>query len=106
MLNETRIVLANLDWLVHHLDMRLDFGAGVVLDRNGQPEFTLDDLAIIGLTPATELSIMWVDPGLWDAAALLGREVRIKVRPWRDGPEDESATRGGSIDKGDKRTGD
>jgi len=47
-------VLANLDWLMTHLDMRLDYPAGVVLNKDGEPEFLLSDLATIGLTPATE----------------------------------------------------
>lgn len=50
----SRIALANLDWLIYHLNMRLDYAAGVVYASDGSPEFTLDDLATIGLTPATE----------------------------------------------------
>lgn len=72
-------VLANLDWLMLHLDMKLDYAAGVVRDKNGAPEFLLADLATIGLTPATEPVVMWLDPALWDAAALIGREVRIRL---------------------------
>lgn len=50
---ETEIALANLDWLIHNRDMRLDYGARAVLYANGEPGYVLDDLAAIGLTPAT-----------------------------------------------------
>lgn len=66
MINESRTVLANLDWLMHHLDMRLDYAAGIVRNKDGEPEFMLADLAIIGLTPATEPDIMWISPAVWD----------------------------------------
>jgi len=72
-------VLANLDWLMLHLDMKLDYAAGVVRNKEGEPEFTLADLATIGLTPATEPIVMWLNPALWDAAALIGKEVRIRL---------------------------
>jgi hypothetical protein len=58
MQNETEIVLANLDWLMMHQGMRLDYAArAVVLISNppykSDPYYTLDDLAVAGLTPAT-----------------------------------------------------
>lgn len=46
-------VLANLDWLQHHRDMKLDYAAGVVYGSDGEPEYMLEDLATAGLTPAT-----------------------------------------------------
>ena len=50
--NETEIVLANLDWLILHEGMKLDFASrSVTLD--GEPYYVLDDLAVPGLTPAT-----------------------------------------------------
>jgi hypothetical protein len=49
------VVLANLDWLMVHLEMKLDYAAGVVRDKNGEPEYLVADLATAGLTPATEL---------------------------------------------------
>lgn len=55
MQNETEIALANLDWLMMHKGMRLDYGARAVLAADHwSPVLTLDDLAVIGLTPATE----------------------------------------------------
>lgn len=54
MQNETEIALANLDWLMMHKGMRLDYGARVVLAADHwSPVLTLDDLAVEGLTPAT-----------------------------------------------------
>lgn len=53
MQNETEIALANLDWLTMHESMRLDYSARAVLDSDGSPYYTLDDLTIVGLTPAT-----------------------------------------------------
>jgi len=50
-------VLANLDWLQYHLDMKLDYSAEVVRNKNGEPEFTLADLATAGLTPATDVNL-------------------------------------------------
>lgn len=54
MQNETEIALANLDWLMLHKFMRLDYAARAVLAADGSPVLTLDDLTVIGLTPATE----------------------------------------------------
>jgi len=60
MLRETEIALANLGWLIDHLDARLDYAAGAVfLGVTEEPEFLLADLTIPGLTPATEA-------GAWD----------------------------------------
>ena len=54
MQNETEIVLANLDWLMMHEGMRLDYAARAVMRvADGQPYYMLDDLAVAGLTPAT-----------------------------------------------------
>jgi hypothetical protein len=53
MQNETEIVLANLDWLALHQGMRLDYSARAVVSVDGEPYYTLDDLAVAGLTPAT-----------------------------------------------------
>ena len=78
-MNETRTVLANLDWLIHHLGVTFDYEAGVIFNSKGEPEFMLEDLATIGLTPATEPPIMWLDPALWDASALVGRVIRFRV---------------------------
>lgn len=52
------VVLANLDWLMLHLDMKLDYAAGVVRDKNGEPEFLLADLGMAGLTPATAVELI------------------------------------------------
>jgi hypothetical protein len=54
MQTETEIALANLDWLIHHDGMRLEYGARAVLNADGEPAYVLDDLAAVGLTPATE----------------------------------------------------
>jgi hypothetical protein len=54
MQNETEIALANLDWLILHRGMRLDYAARAVLHSNCEPFCTLDDLAVVGLTPATK----------------------------------------------------
>lgn len=54
MQNETEIALANLDWLMVHRNMRLDYAARAVVYSDGEPGYLLDDLAAIGLTPATE----------------------------------------------------
>jgi hypothetical protein len=51
---ETEIALANLDWLIHHDGMRLEYGARAVLNADGEPAYVLDDLAVPGLTAATE----------------------------------------------------
>lgn len=53
MQNETEIALANLDWLILHQGMRLDFASRAVIDAEGSPYYVLDDLAVVGLTPAT-----------------------------------------------------
>jgi hypothetical protein len=53
MQNETEIALANLDWLIVHEDMKLDYSARAVLNADGQPHYLLSDLTIIGLTPAS-----------------------------------------------------
>lgn len=49
---ETEVVLANLDYLVYHQGMRLDYGSRAVLTVDGDVAYTLDDLAVPGLTPA------------------------------------------------------
>lgn len=54
MQSETEIALANLDWLILHKSMRLDYAARAVLAKSGAVYLMLDDLAVIGLTPATE----------------------------------------------------
>jgi hypothetical protein len=54
MQTETEIVLANLDWLVYCQGMRLDYGARAVLTAESEVAYTLDDLAVPGLTPATK----------------------------------------------------
>jgi hypothetical protein len=53
MQTETEIALANLDWLIHHDGMRLEYGARAVLNADGEPAYVLDDLAVPGLTAAT-----------------------------------------------------
>ena len=53
MQNETEIALANLDWLMLHENARLDYAARVVLAADCTPAYALDDLAVVGLTPAT-----------------------------------------------------
>jgi hypothetical protein len=80
----TSIVLANLDWLQHHLEMKLDYGAGVVLTRDGEPEFTLADLATAGLTPATESgSLAWVLYGISTTEReYTNREMTAWAREW------------------------
>jgi len=78
--DESRLVLANLDWLMLHRNMKLDFAAGVVFNENGEPAYTLEDLATIGLTPATKLPmILLLDPALFAPDFLVGKEVRIKM---------------------------
>lgn len=54
MQNETDIALANLDWLMVHEDMRLDYSVRAVLNTDGTAAYTLSDLSIAGLTPATK----------------------------------------------------
>lgn len=54
MQNETDIALANLDWLMVHRGMRLDYAARAVVYSDGSAGFLLDDLEAVGLTPATE----------------------------------------------------
>lgn len=54
MQNETDIALANLDWLMVHRGMRLDYAARAVVYSDGSAGYLLDDLAVVGLTPATE----------------------------------------------------
>lgn len=49
---ETEIVLANLDWLIEHEGMKLDYGARCVRDERGECAHLLDDLAALELTPA------------------------------------------------------
>jgi hypothetical protein len=49
---ETEIVLANLDHLIYHHGMRLDYGSRAVLTLDGDVAYTLDDLAVPALTPA------------------------------------------------------
>jgi len=54
---ETEIVLANLDWLMAHAGMRLDYSSRAVLSADGDPVYLLDlldDLASPELTPAGE----------------------------------------------------
>ena len=51
---ETETALANLDWLMHHENMKLDYSARVVLNEMGNPACTLEDLTMGGLTPATQ----------------------------------------------------
>lgn len=70
-------VLANLDWLILHKGMRLDYAAGAVLDEDGEPQYLLEDLALSGLTPATERRA--VRPVLWDVSALIGHRVHLHV---------------------------
>jgi hypothetical protein len=53
MQNETEVALANLDWLIHNRDMRLDYQSRCVTYINGEPGYLLDDLAAAGMTPAT-----------------------------------------------------
>lgn len=60
MQNETEIVLANLDWLMLHEGMKLDYASRTVTMESQppvagmrDPYYTLDDLAVEGLTPAT-----------------------------------------------------
>jgi hypothetical protein len=84
--NETMTVLANLDWLIYHENARLDFAAGVVYGADGEPEYVLEDLATIGLTPATAPRVVSVP---WDINpdALIGREVRITIPMAKANPE-------------------
>jgi hypothetical protein len=50
---EAKTILANLDWLLFHMECKLDYVAGVVRDKDGEPAFMLEDLATPGLTPVT-----------------------------------------------------
>ena len=52
MQSETEIVLANLDYLIYHQGMRLDYGSRAVLTVDGDVAYLLDDLAVPALTPA------------------------------------------------------
>ena|ERR1700747_648890 len=52
MQRETEIVLVNLDYLIYHQGMRLDYGSRAVLTSDGDVAYLLDDLAVPGLTPA------------------------------------------------------
>jgi len=52
---ETEIVLANLDWLMAHAGMRLDYSSRAVLSADGDPVYLLDDLADPELTPAGKM---------------------------------------------------
>lgn len=54
MLYEADVALANLDWLILHRNMKLDYAARCVRYANGEPGYLLSDLEITGLTPATE----------------------------------------------------
>jgi len=78
--DETRLVLANLDWLIIHESCKLDFAAGVVFNENGEPAYTLEDLATAGLTPATKMPmLLLLDPVLLAPDFLVGKEIRIKM---------------------------
>jgi hypothetical protein len=52
--HETEVALANLDWLIIHQGMRLDYPSRAVVTFDSEPAFCLEDLLIAGLTPATE----------------------------------------------------